>query len=167
MSFIEERREEYEIFLVEIPMLLDDLQDVLKNSKNYRSLTVSFDDDTIKAIEKFYCSVLSGEEDLLKSNISLNRLKRILLAYIGETVLERMGRGKWALNDLEGTSSYGCPEIIEWTEGDHMPVDPVRLLDAIEEGDKIAISDCISFCLNKDAIFEELNEIKRNYKKRK
>lgn len=164
MSFIEERKEEYEIFLVEIPMLLEDLQEVLNNSKNYNSITVSFDDDTIKAIEKFYCSVLSGEEDLHTSNISLNRFKRILLAYIGEAVIERMGKGKWDLNEMEGTSSFGCPEIIDWTEGDHIPIDPVRLLDAIEEGDKTAISECINFCVNKDAILSVFDKYRKKKK---
>lgn len=95
---ITERNEEFEIFLVEIPMLLNDLQAVLENSKNYHSITVSFDDDTIKAIEKFYCSILSGEEDLVRSNISLNRLERIIQAYIGEAVIERVSKGKWSLN---------------------------------------------------------------------
>lgn len=128
MSFIEERKAEFEIFLVEIPMLLDELQKVLKKSKKYKPIAVSFDDDTIKAVEKFYSSILRGEEKLHKSNISLARLERILTAYIGEAVIKRTGRGKWDLNEMEGTHTYGEPEIIEWTDGSYVPVSPVRLL---------------------------------------
>jgi hypothetical protein len=163
MSFVEERREEYEIFLVEIPMLLDDLQNVLNHSKNYR-LTVSFHDDTVKAIEKFYCSVLKGEEDLKQSNISLSRLERILLAYIGEAVLERVGKGEWDFNEMEGTYTYGCPEIVNWTEKEHLPICPVRLLNAIKEGKETAISDCINFCVNEDAILSVFDKYRKKKK---
>lgn len=163
MSLIEERKEEFEIFLVEIPMLLDDLQQVLNKSKNYHLIRVSFADDTIKAIEEFYGKILSGEEELDQANISLNRLKRILLAYIGEAVLERTGRGEWTLNEMGGTDTYGRPEIIRWTEKDHLPICPGRLLDAIAEGKETAVSDCIYFCLHE----EEILSVFDKYRKKK
>ena len=47
-------RDDFEEFLVEIPMMLEDLQELLCKSRSYRDVKVKYDDETLDRIESFF-----------------------------------------------------------------------------------------------------------------
>jgi hypothetical protein len=144
-KIIKKRKEEYEIFLVELPMLLEDLEDLMNKSKKYRNFKIGFDDASIKAVESFYIDVQKGKE---KIDVSLKRLDRIMIAYLGETLIERAGMGEWDFNQDKGTSGYGSPHIILYSKADHIPFNPVLQLDRLKEDLKPFLVENIQYHSN-------------------
>ncbi len=144
-------RKNYEEFLVEIPMLLEDLQELLDNSQAYRNVRVGFDDETLDQIERFYLDVLGGKE---KIAVSLPRMNRIIIAYFGEALIERAG-GKWDLNDVKGDPSFGTPVVIDWAEGETIAFSPVERREMLIENRQPFLREMINYCENKAQIEED------------
>ena len=142
-------RGDHEEFLVEIPMLLEDLQELLQKSRRYRDVEVGFDDETLDRIEAFYLDVLSGKEEV---NVSQARMNRIIIAYFGEAVIERCG-GRWALNDVENDPSFGTPVVIDWAK-EAMRISPVERREVLTENREPFLREMIAYCANKEE-FEE------------
>lgn len=140
-------RDDYEEFLVEIPMLLEDLQELLEKSRRYKDVKVGFDDKTLDRIESFYLDVLSGEE---KIGVSQARMNRIIIAYFGEAVIERVG-GRWDLNDAEGDPSFGTPVVIDWAK-EAIRISPVERREMLIENRNPFLRDMIAYCANKEKI---------------
>ena len=143
-------RDDYEEFLVEVPMLLEDLQEMLKESRGYRDVKVGFDDETLDRIEGFYLDVLSGKE---KIAVSQARMNRIIIAYFGEALIARAG-GKWALNEAKGDPSFGTPVVIDWAKGETLAFSPVERRELLIENRKPFLRKFIAYAANKDK-FEE------------
>ncbi len=144
-------RDDYEEFLVEIPMLLEDLQELLKKSRHYKNVKVGFDDETLDRIESFYLAVLSGKE---KIDVSQARINRIIIAYFGEALIERAG-GKWILNDAKGDPSFGTPVVIDWSKNkDTVAFSPVERRELLIENCKPFLREMITYAVNKEK-FEE------------
>lgn len=106
-------RDDYEEFLVEIDMLLEDLNRLLADSKHHKKQRVAYDAESLDAIEDFYLKVLAGEE---KIPISLARMNRIIIAFYGEALRERVG-GKWELCEDKRDTAFGLPVVANWGEG--------------------------------------------------
>ena len=140
--------DDYEEFLVEIPMLLEDLDELLKNSHQYKDVEVSFDDETLDKIESFYLDVISGKE---KIYVSLARMNRIFIAYIGEAVIERAG-GKWELNPMDKDPSFGTPVVID---NDSIRISPVERRELLIKNREPFLRDMVNYCANKDKIEED------------
>ena len=141
--------DDYEEFLVEIPMLLEDLQELLKESRRYRGVEVGFDDETLDRIEAFYLDFLSGRENV---DVSPARMNRIIIAYFGEAVIKRCG-GRWELNDVRGDPSFGTPVVIDWAK-DSMRISPVERRELLIEDRVPFLREMITYCANKEK-FEE------------
>ena len=144
-KIIKERSEEFEVFLVEIPMLLDDLTDLLKKSKNYKGIKELFTEDTLDKVESFFHDVLDGKEHI---NIPMNRLERILIAYIGEFLIERAGQGNWSLNKMKKTSNFGMIEIINYANVDHIPIYPLKMVNAMKNTRKKELKNDLMYFVN-------------------
>jgi hypothetical protein len=147
-----EMRAAFEEFIVEIPMLLDQLGELLESSNNYRATRVAFDDESLDRIEQFYLDVLAGRE---RVDVSQARLNRMIIAFFGEAVRERVG-GSWELNDVDGDPAFGTPVIVEWAEA-WMRISPVELREQQIEGRKPFLRDLIEYAANVDE--EDLDQI--------
>jgi hypothetical protein len=154
-------QDDYEEFLVEIDMLLEDLGELLKKSRGYKDLQVRFDDESLERTEKFYLDVLSGKE---KVDVSLERMNRIFIAYIGEAVINRAesGRARWALNTFEADPSFGTPVVIDWSEDDGIAISPVERRELLIENREPFLRDMIEYVANKtkfeEDFFKEFHE---------
>lgn len=144
-KIIKERSEEFEVFLVEIPMLLDDLADLLKKSNNYNDINELFTEETLDKIESYYLDVLDGKE---KINISMNRLTRILLAYIGEFLINKASRGKWDINKMKKSSNVGMIGIVDYANIEHFAVYPLKLLNYIKETREKTLKSSLMYSAN-------------------
>ena len=136
---------DYEEFLVEIDMLLEDLNELLANSKHFKDQRVAYDDKSLDAIEDFYLKVLAGEE---KVPISEARMNRIIIAFYGEAVRERVG-GVWELCTNENDTAFGLPVVANWGEG-VIAFSPVEVRDAQIRDRKPVIRERINYFINKD-----------------
>jgi hypothetical protein len=144
-------RKQYEEFLVEIPMLLEDLQELLDKSQAYKQVKVAFDDESLDQIESFYLDVLAGKE---KISISLARMNRIIIAYFGEALIERAG-GRWDLNDVEGDPAFGTPVVVDWGEGEVVAFSPVQRREILIENRQPFLREMINYSENKAQIEED------------
>lgn len=124
-TLTQKMRDDYEEFLTEIDMLLEDLNDLLANSKHYKKQRVAYDGDSLEAIEDFYLKVLSGEE---KIAISLARMNRIIIAFYGEALRERVG-GQWELCEDPRDTAFGLPVVANWEKG-AVAFSPVEVREA-------------------------------------
>lgn len=141
----QKRQDDYEEFLVEIDMLLDDLNELLANSKHYKKQRVTYDDKSLDAIEDFYLNVLGGKEEV---PISDARMNRIIIAFYGEAVRERVG-GVWELCQNENDTAFGLPVVANWGK-DVIPFSPVEVRDAQIRDRKPVIRERIKYFANKD-----------------
>lgn len=139
---------DYEEFLIEIPMLLEDLQGLLRASRRYREVAVAFDDSTLARIEAFYLDVLAGKE---KIGVSRARLDRIFIAYVGEAVRARSesGQARWALNPYDRDPSFGTPVIIDWAKGDGLAISPVERRELLVQNRKPFLRELVTYCATK------------------
>lgn len=140
----------YEEFLVEIPMLLEDLQDLLDKSKGYRDVKVDFEDDTLDRIEQFYLDVTDGKE---KIGVSDARLGRIFIAYLGEAIIERAG-GKWHLNSLEDDVAFGTPVV--FPKGGGIRFSPVERRELLKQNREPFLRSLVDYLANKEKFEEDL-----------
>jgi hypothetical protein len=138
----------YEEFLVEVPMLLEDLQGLLGKSKEYTDVKVDFEDDTLDRIERFYLDVIDGKE---KVDVSESRLGRIFIAYLGEAVIERAG-GEWYLNTLDGDPAFGTPTIAPKAGG--VRFSPVERRELLKQNREPFLRSLVDYLANKEK-FEE------------
>ncbi len=136
---------DYEEFLVEIDMLLEDLNEQLANSKHFNNQRVAYDDESLDAIEDFYLKVLADEE---KVPISEARMNRIIIAFYGEAVRERVG-GVWELCKNENDTAFSLPVVANWGEG-VIPFSPVEVRDAQIRDRKPVIRGRIDYFANKE-----------------
>lgn len=120
----------FDEFLIEIPLLLEDLQELLEKSINYKRVKVNCELDSIDLIESFYLDVLKGKEVI---NISEARLNRIIIAYFGNCVIHHVG-GKWAVGNLENDVAFQTPIIINWgSDPNSKRISPVVIREYILE----------------------------------
>lgn len=147
--FTKEMEHDYEEFLVEIPMLLEDLQELLLHSDAYKDVKVGFGNDALDKIESFYLDTLSGKEKL---KISRPRMNRIFIAYVGEAVLARAesGQATWAINPIDGDPSFGTPVIIDWAKGDGMAISPVERRELLIENRQPFLRELVEYCETKE-----------------
>lgn len=145
--------DDFEEFLVEIPMLLEDLQVLLRQSRDCRDVEVGYDDGALDRIETFYLDAMDGKE---KIDISQARMNRIFIAYVGEAVIERAesGAAKWALNPVEDDPSFGTPVVIDWAKDDGMAISPVERRELLIDNREPFLRELANYCETKQ-IFEE------------
>lgn len=148
-----EKRDAFEQFVAEIDFLLEDLWTLLQQSPKYRALEPGFSDATLEGVEAFYLDVLAGNE---KVSTSKARLDRIVLAYLGEGLIERVG-GKWALDEDDESSSFGTPIIVDWAD-DAIPWSPVEARERLTVTREPFLRDMIDYASNKDEIERQLFE---------
>ena len=139
------REKDYEEFLVEIDMLLEDLNQLLGSSKEFGHLRVAFDDNSLEAIERFYLKVLAGEE---KVRVSKKRMNRIIIAFYGEAVRQRVG-GTWQLCRDPNDTAFGLPVVADWGK-DVVAFSPVEVRDAQIRDRKPFIRERINYFANKE-----------------
>lgn len=146
-------RDDYEEFLVEIPLMLEDLQELLSMSREYRDVEVGYNDETLNRIEAYYLDVLDGKE---QTGISQARINRIFIAYVGEAVIERAENkvAKWALNPVEGDPSFGTPVIIDWAKDEGIAISPVERRELLIENRAPFLCELVNYCETKQK-FEE------------
>jgi hypothetical protein len=149
-------REDYEEFLVEIPMLLEDLEAMMTRSEGHQGGRPAFDHDGIERAERFYRDVLEGRED---AGVSPNRLDRIMLAYLGQAVISRAG-GTWDLHAVEGDPAFGTPVVVEWgTTGDYVRFSPVEWLEELKKRGGRSVREFIDYAIHQEdferGLFEE------------
>lgn len=147
----EQLQRDYEDFIVEIPMMMEDLAELLRNSHGYQGVAVGFDGDTLEAIESFVRDVHRGVE---KVSCSLARLNRIYLAYAGEAVIERAD-GEWVLNDEPNDPSFGMPCVI-WHD-DEVWFSPRVARTTALTGIGMPLRRRIAFVSDPDGFMEEIN----------
>lgn len=138
-------RDDYEVFLIEIDMLLEDLNELLANSEHYKKQGVAYDDSSLDAIEDFYLKILAGDETI---PISQARMNRIIIAFYGEALRERVG-GVWELCENENDMAFGLPMVANWGEG-VIAFSPVEVRDGQIRDRKPFIRDTIDYCANKE-----------------
>lgn len=119
-----EQQNDFHDFVKEIPLLLSDLQHLLKESKNYKDVVVNFKDDGMLAIGSFYVDVWNGNE---KTNAPQEKLDRIFMAYYGEAIVHHFG-GEWELNDIKKDTSFKWPVIVGWgkNKDDNVRISPME-----------------------------------------
>lgn len=139
-------RADYEQFLVEIDFLLEDLNELLANSRGYQTQRVAYDGDSLDAIEQFYLDVLAGKETI---SLSQARLNRIIIAFYGEAVRERAG-GNWAFCEDENDTGFGLPVVANWGQ-DVIAFSPVEIREAQRRDRQPCIRDSVEYCADKDA----------------
>jgi hypothetical protein len=140
-------RDDYEEFLVEIPMLLEDLDALMAHGERYQGARATFDDDGIERVELFYREVLEGREDV---GVSPNRLDRIMLAYLGQAVISRAG-GTWDLHAVEGDPAFGTPVVVEWgTTGDYVRFSPVEWLEELKKQGGRSVREFIDYAIHQE-----------------
>ncbi len=146
-------KDDFEEFLVEVPILLEELQDLLDQSGAYSGVRVGYDDETLGQIEGFYLDVLSGKE---RVGISQARVNRVFIAFVGEAVIERAesGRAKWALNPVRKDPSFGTPVVIDWAQEDGLAISPVERRELLIENREPFLRDLVEYVETKSA-FEE------------
>lgn len=147
-------KEDFEEFLVELTLLLEDLQEFLAHSKNYRDVHLGYDDKTLDRVEAFYLDVLAGKE---KIDVSQARLNRIFIAYVGEAIIARAesGRARWALNPVAKDPSFGTPVIIDWAKDDGMAISPVERRELLIENRKPFLRELVNYCATKQRIEQD------------
>ena len=133
-------------FVAEVPVLLDELLELLQQSRRYRHVRVGFDDDLLNQIGAFYLDVVAGEE---KTGLPLDRVDRIYEAFVGEALINRAG-GKWVLGEDDFT--YGTPSIE--TEG-RITVSPARRRRLQAEDRSVFLRDWVDFRVNQERYNEE------------
>lgn len=145
-------KDDYEEFLVEIDLLLEDLQTLLSQSRNYKDVTVGYDSDTLDRIELFYLDALSGKERVA---VSLERLGRILIAFFGESLIQRV-RGEWALNEMKDDPAFGTPVIVNWAQGGGgVRFSPVERREWLKKSSEPSMRELIEYAENKEKIEED------------
>jgi hypothetical protein len=137
-------RDDYEEFLVEIDMLLEDLKELLANRKHHKKQRVVYDAESLDVVEDFYLKVLSGEE---KIPISLARMNRIIIAFYGEALRERVG-GQWELCENKSDLAFGLPVVANWGEG-VIAFSPVHLREAQIRDRKPVVRQRMEYFANK------------------
>lgn len=155
-----QQKDDYGMFEVELDLMIhEDLSKLLTNSKGYKSVTVDFSLDCIDKIESFYIDIMKGVEPV---SISQSRLDRIMIAYVGEAVINNAG-GHWELCDEPKNRNYGVPRIVGWgTNKNNNPVSPVGLKERIKQDlNKGVLSQTIKFCSDKD---DFLGKFFKNFK---
>ncbi len=140
---IQKMQNNYEEFLVEIDMLLEDLNELLSKSKHHSEQKVAYDPESLDAIEDFYLKVLAGEE---KVSVSMERMNRIIIAFYGEAVRERAG-GEWQLCENKKDSAFGLPVLANWGV-DVIPFSPVEVRDAQIEERHIMFKERVEYFAN-------------------
>jgi hypothetical protein len=148
----QEMEDDYEEFLVEIPMLLEDLQTLLSRSRNYKDVKVNYDSDTLDRIESFYLDVLDEKE---KVDVSRARLNRIIIAFFGDSLIQRAG-GVWMLDDVENDRAFGTPVVINWAKGGAIRFSPVERRELLIKNRKPFLRDFIEYAVNKEKFEEDL-----------
>lgn len=153
MTKITKQNEEaFEEFLVELPLLLEDLQTLLGESRGYGGVRVGFDDEALGKIESFYLDCLAGKE---KPSVSPARLDRIIIAYYGEALIERKG-GKWLLNDAVGDASFATPVVGHWSEEEVPRFSPVERRELQKENREPFLVKFIHFAERVENLEEDL-----------
>lgn len=142
----QQMRDAYEEFLVEIPMLLEDLQELLSKSPHYQGQKVDFEGDSLDRIEQFYLDAIEGKENV---GVSRARLNRIIIAYFGQALIERAG-GNWALNEARRDPSFGTPVVVRWGTGDSMAFSPVERRELLIQNRKPFLREFIAYAVNKE-----------------
>ena len=125
--------------------LLGELDELLASSKGFSSQRVAYDDESLRAVEAFYLKVLSNDEEV---QVSKARMNRIIVAFYGEAVRERVG-GAWQLCLDENDSSFGLPVLASWAEG-VVPFSPVEVRDAQIRDRRPTIGEKIHYLANKE-----------------
>ena len=143
----QEMRDDYEEFLVEISLLLEDLDELLAKSKRHKSQRVAYDAESLDAIEDFYLRVLAGKE---KVPISLARMNRIIIAFYGEALRNRVG-GHWELCEHPTDSAFGLPVVADWGK-DVIAFSPVEVREAQIRDRKPVMRKRMEYFSNKEEI---------------
>ncbi|MGZ7209987.1 MAG: hypothetical protein ACXVHV_08930, partial [Methanobacterium sp.] len=129
-------RADFEEFEVEIPLMLEeDLPTFIQESRNYTNAISGFSIKKIEEIEKFFLDIINGLE---KIDISEDRFKRIVLAYIGESVIQNAG-GNWIFCDDVKHPGFGTPIIKGYKDDDGMGMLPVGVRDRLFSSKKQGI----------------------------
>lgn len=137
-------KQDFERFLEEMDFLFEDLEGALAGTPYAGG--VAFDDASLARIERFYLDVLAGR---LKTRLTPQRLDRIMVAFYGEAVRERAGRGTWVLS--EAGESFGTPVLAGWADGaiDFSPVISRELQKA--DGQPFIVGT-VEYAANRDSI---------------
>ena len=140
-------------FEVEVPMLVDDLNIVLSKSKNYKNIQNIYDLKNVDLVESFYLDVINGIESV---DFSLERLDRIIIAYLGETLIFHAG-GNWELS-LDNDFTYGTPIIRGFKyDNDGIGFSPVGIRERLlREKEKGVFIKSLSYCINKEKVQSDL-----------
>ncbi|MEE9128637.1 MAG: hypothetical protein V3T84_01360 [Phycisphaerales bacterium] len=126
-------------------MLLEDLNELLANSVHFKNQKVAYDAENLHAIEEFYLRVLAGDE---KVPISEARMNRIIIAFYGEALRERVG-GVWELCEDKNDTAFGLPVLANWAEG-VIAFSPVEVRDAQILDRKPVMRDRLEYFANKE-----------------
>lgn len=155
----EKMQDLFDEFEVEIPMLIQDLEESLKNSKKYTEIKFSFDIELINTIESFYLDVLNKQEDTIFSS---NHFDRVILAYLGETLIHHAG-GNWKMS-TDDDFTFGTPVISGFKyDYDKIGFSPVGIRDNfINNKVKGSFKKSLEYCINKKEIEEDLMEQMKN-----
>lgn len=152
-SSIEELRGQYNKFLGEIGVMLNDLQRALKDSKGYQDVRVDYHDEALERIEAYYGDVVKHQE---RPPFPRDRMEWIIVAYFGEALIARAG-GEWALSERPEDMGYGTPMVVGWgTQDGNMAFYPVLRRDQYAKNSEPFLRDMIDYCVNKVRIETEL-----------
>ncbi len=144
-----EMKDDYEKFIKDIPALLAELQKMLKESRKYKKIKVSYDDRTLGEIESFYLAILSGKE---KIKISQDKIDRIFMAFMGDALISRShtGLGQWRLSNNFDSRNFGTPVVFGYTTVEHMAYSPFIEIEHLKETRKPALIEEINYCIDKE-----------------
>ncbi|MGZ4057069.1 MAG: hypothetical protein ACXVPU_11850 [Bacteroidia bacterium] len=149
-----EMMDAFHTFEVEIPLLLEDLEEILNNSINYKNTKVGFDYNSITQVSAFYLDVIHSKEE---ANISTEKFERIFLAYFGEAFIHHFG-GNWTLCDIKLDPAYGKYVIIGWGGNEdnvrHSPDEAIAILK--KENRKEKIVENFEYMKNFDNLLDDI-----------
>lgn len=157
-------KNDFNDFEIEIPMMLEeDFPALLASSNSCKNVIVSFELKTVDILENFFLDVISGAETI---NISLDRLKRIILAYIGEAVIHH-GGGRWEFCDDSKHPGFGTPIVKGYKyDEDGRGMIPVGVRDRLFEEKKggiirVAIEACAYKDVQQKKLLDELRSLRK------
>lgn len=109
MSNIEQMREKFNEFIVEMDFALVELINYVESLNNEELMPLDYSWESLDRIELLYAKFLDNE---IKPNISEDKFVTRLARYLGETLRKKMG-GNWVLCEDKKDFAYGLPTLGE------------------------------------------------------
>lgn len=117
---MEQRKDSFELWLASMDTYLDQLRASVPDD-----LTLDFSLESLKPLQVW---LLQHYPDLDAAKADMAGTINDAGVYVGETIRKTAGRGKWRLDDTQGSAFEGLPILVDFRDG--APVCPVTLVSA-------------------------------------